>query len=154
MSEAEIKIEALFERRVFGELVEAAEARDSRESTPTATQLVRLVTGGMSGSYLRRLSDGIPRRIIADTLGAEMSNFSKLYQRNLSKIQTDEMNDLTLFWQELRSFFDGDEELMSEWLEATIPAMSGARPVNLVSTIIGRQTLRRALDSMRYGEFA
>ena len=116
--------------------------------------MVDLVKRGMAGSYLRRLCEGIPRQLLADTLGTEVSNFSKLYKRTLTKVQTDEINDLTSVWAELRAFFDGDEELLTDWLNTPLPALSGQRPIDLLSTIVGRRALRERLNAMQYGEFA
>ena len=114
----------------------------------------RLVHKGMKGDILRKLCKKIPRKVLADTLGTETSNFSKFYNRMLSQVQTDQINDLSLVWAELREFFDGDDELIEEWLKTPAPALSGAEPIELLSTIVGRQTLRKSLDAMRYGEFA
>ncbi|MFV0277651.1 MAG: MbcA/ParS/Xre antitoxin family protein [Parahaliea sp.] len=83
-----------------------------------------------------------------------MSNFAKLYQRMLSRPQTDEINDLTLLWLEFRDFFEDDRALIDEWLSASVPALSGARPRDLVSTFAGRQAVRAVLDAMRYGDFS
>jgi uncharacterized protein (DUF2384 family) len=92
--------------------------------------------------------------VLADTLGADKTNFSKLYRRTLNKLQTDEINDLTMLWAELREFFEDDRELMDDWLAAKTPALSGGRPLDMLSTISGRQSIRRAVDAMRYGDFS
>ena len=154
-------IESVIESRVFGssrratgEAVEIAVVKAPPSKLPTSIEIARLVGKGMKGSYLQRLCERIPRQVLAATLGTETSNFSKLYKRTLSKVQTDEINDLTLVWSELGEFFDGDDELIEEWLKTPAPALSGAEPIELLSTIIGRQTIRKSLDSMRYGEFA
>ena len=120
----------------------------------SSIEIARLVGQGMTGRYLRRLSDGIPRNVLAATLGTDTSNFTKFYSRHLSKVQTDEINDLTHIWEELTSFFDGDAELRDEWLESSIPALSDTQPIELLGTIVGRQVIRETLDAMRYGEFA
>jgi putative toxin-antitoxin system antitoxin component (TIGR02293 family) len=147
-------IESVIESRVFGATGPAAVVKVGSSRLLTSIEIARLVHKGMSGAYLQRLCLRIPRQVLADTLGAEVSNFSKFYKRTLSKVQTDEINDLTLVWSELRDFFDNDDALINEWLKTPSPALSGAEPMELLSTIVGRQTLRKNLDAMRYGEFA
>lgn len=120
----------------------------------SSIEMARLVENGMEGNYLRRLSDGIPRDVLAATLGGAKSNFTKYFSRHLSKVQTDEINDLTLIWKELTLFFGGDSDLRDEWLNSPTPALSGAKPKELLSTIVGRQVIRKTLDAMKYGEFA
>ncbi len=144
-------IESVMEDRVFG-----TSQVDRLGVVPSATSIdmARMVLRGMDGAYLQRLSERIPRQLLADTLGTETSNFSKFYRRTLSKVQTDEINDLTLIWSELCCFFEDDAELLSEWLNTPIPALSGAEPMELLTTIVGRQSLRQTLLAMRYGEFA
>lgn len=121
---------------------------------PSSIEIARLVGQGMSGDYLKRLCDGIPRTVLAATLGTATSNFTKYYGRQLSQVQTDEINDLTLIWEELTLFFCGDSDLRDEWLNSPTPALSGAKPKELLSTIVGRQVIRKTLDAMRHGEFA
>lgn len=155
-------IESVIESRVFGvagsaatgDSVHAAVVKVEPSRLLTSIEIARLVRKGMEGAYLQRLCLRIPRQVLAETLGAEVSNFSKFYKRTLSKVQTDEINDLTLVWSELRDFFDNDDALINEWLKTPSPALSGAEPIELLSTIVGRQTLRKNLDAMRYGEFA
>ena len=144
-------IEAVIEDRVFG-VVQA----DPMRVVPSTSNIdiARMVQRGMDGAYLQRLCERIPRQLLADTLGAETSNFAKFYKRWLSKVQTDQINDLTLIWSELCSVFEDDSELLDEWLNTPIPALSGAAPIELLTTIVGRQSLRQTLLAMRYGEFA
>lgn len=177
------QIESVFERRVFGsdfdqtiypEGLSAGAGFNRRKPLqsmgippPTGSkatvniveqlssiEMARLVENGMEGNYLKRLSDGIPRDVLAATLGGAKSNFTKYYSRHLSKVQTDEINDLTLIWKELTLFFGGDADMRDEWLKSSTPALSGAQPEELLSTIVGRQVIRKTLDAMRHGEFA
>ena len=151
-------IEMIIEARVFGEPDRSLSQPPGGSQPPTeylsTLQMNRLIVEGMDGALLRRLSERIPRSILAETLGADTTNFSKLYRRTLSKIQTDEINDLTLLWEELRAFFEDDRNLMDEWLSSEVPALGGAQPRELLSTISGRKSVRQALDAMRYGDFS
>jgi len=171
VKEVSVVLESILESRVFGPVVSRAPASTGKQietslvrasdvgviqrgKQPSSIEIARLVNNGMDGAYLRRLGERIPRKVIAATLGIAKSNLPKLYKRSLSKVQTDEINDLTLMWSELVAFFDGDDELLDEWLESSIPSLSGSQPIELLGTIVGRQVLHKTLDAMRYGEFA
>ena len=151
-----INITSLIEDRVFGGIQQAgAHGQRSQRSGPiTALEVTQLISKGIDGAVLQRISKRIPRAVLAETLGTDVSNFAKLYHRTLTKPQTDEINDLTLLWSELREFFEDDRELMDEWLNAAVPALSDAQPWDLLSTFTGRQAVRTALDAMRYGDFS
>lgn len=56
--------------------------------------------------------------------------------------------------QELREFFDNDDETMNEWLDLPLPILSGECPRNMLNTLEGRQRLYRILEEMKFGEMA
>jgi uncharacterized protein (DUF2384 family) len=121
---------------------------------PAPIVLSQLMLNRMEGVYLRRLSERIPRQVLAMTMGVQTSNFAKLYNRRLTKTQTGELYDLAVFWATLQRFFGGDAELIDEWLDSPVPALGGARPKELVVTNTGRATLRQCLDAMAHGDMA
>lgn len=151
-----INIANLIEDRVFGGIKPSGAPghRPQGVGTISALEVTQLISKGIDGAVLQRISKQIPRAVLAETLGTDVSNFAKLYHRTLTKPQTDEINDLTLLWSELREFFEDDRDLMDEWLNTTVPALSGARPRDLLSTFTGRQAVRAALDAMRCGDFS
>lgn len=56
--------------------------------------------------------------------------------------------------QELREFFDNDDETMNEWLDLPLPILSGECPRNMLDTPEGRQRLYQILEEMKFGEMA
>nr|WP_232230380.1 MbcA/ParS/Xre antitoxin family protein [Halomonas sp. 1513] len=47
-----------------------------------------------------------------------------------------------------------DADIAREWLHCEVPALSGSRPVDLVGTSRGRQSIREALGKIECGEFS
>ncbi|QOR39053.1 DUF2384 domain-containing protein [Billgrantia diversa] len=47
-----------------------------------------------------------------------------------------------------------DEKIALEWLSCEIPALSGARPADLLDTFRGRQLVRQVLAKIECGEFS
>lgn len=95
---------------------------------------------GVHGNCLRRLSGAIPCTILSDTLGTDRTNLAKIYHRQLSRLETEQINELSLLWYELRKLFEDDQRLMKTWLLSPTPILSGISPQSLMSTIIDRQS--------------
>lgn len=115
--------------------------------------LISLVRKGLPGNVIREISEYIPRKIIIEALGSDSSNLNKLYKRNLSKNETDVVEDLTSLWAELRAFFHGDDEMLKQWISTPLPILDGEQPDALMDTIGGRNKIRQLLNKMRYGDF-
>lgn len=87
--------------------------------------------------------------------GSDPTNFSKLIRKkHLSGKQTEELNDLTTLWQELREFFAWNEESLKDWINSPVPALEGAQPSALMASAFGRVKVRECLEVMKYGDFA
>lgn len=149
MSYAKSALESTIESRVLGP-VTAVEARMQERPIVETIQQIRQ---GVHGNCLRRLSGTIPRAILSDTLGIDLSSLAKIYHRKLSRLETEQINDLSLLWYELRDFFEDDERLMKTWLSSPTPILTGIAPQTLMSTIIGRQILRGRISAMQEGNF-
>lgn len=117
--------------------------------------MVTLLNQGVRGDVLRHVVAHIPKALVVRAAGTDVSNFSKLYRRQrLSGLVTEELNDLTKLWADLREFFDWDEELVKEWISQQLPALDGATPSELMSSQAGREIIKQQLDAMRFGDFA
>lgn len=143
------ELETIIEARVFNN-IQAAEAICAEKSV---MELTRLIRQGINGECLRHLSRVIPRSILADALGADRSNFSKLYHRRLSGLETDQINDLSMLWLEVREFVENDEKTLKAWLSSSIADLNDETPQVLMSTIIGREILRSYLLAIRHNDF-
>ncbi|PAU74125.1 hypothetical protein CK498_24410 [Halomonas salipaludis] len=47
-----------------------------------------------------------------------------------------------------------DADIAREWLHCEVPALSGSRPMDLLGTSRGRQSIREALGKIECGEFS
>lgn len=123
------------------------------ETISMVLSLISRVRQGLPGSVIREIAEYIPRKIIIEALGSDSSNLNKLYKRNLSKTETDVVEDLTSLWAELRAFFHGDDEMLKQWISTPLPILDGEQPDSLMDTIGGRNRIRQLLNKMRYGDF-
>ncbi len=123
--------------------------------TQSTAQMISLLSQGVEGAVLREMSHHIPKIVLSSTVGTDASNLSKLYRRKrLSQKQTEELNDLTALWDELRTFFDGDTDLMDEWMTTPLPILEGQKVEDLMSSAYGRKRIREVIGEMAYGEMA
>lgn len=142
------KLDSLFVDRVVNDLV----ANDT--SYITTTEFIHMMERGANGSILKKIVACIPKQIVAKALGSDVTNISKLYRRRLSKKQTDEINDLSLLWHELKEFFDDKISFIDQWIHSPVPALEGNKPADLMDSFFGRSRIRECLDAMKYGDFA
>jgi uncharacterized protein (DUF2384 family) len=113
-----------------------------------------MLTPGISGSTLKFVTQHIPRDIVIRTVGSDSTNIAKLFRKkHLSKSISDDVNDLTRLWQELNTFFEGDQEMLSEWICTNLPALEGEKPETLMDSFVGRNAIKKCLNKMRYGDF-
>lgn len=151
----ELKAESAHSGSLLEIFVARVEAGGVIEVIDRPSEFVSLLQAGVSGEVLRPVTKHIPKRTVANAVGADVSNFSKLYRRKaLSGYQTESLNDLTELWAELREVFMDDEEMIKEWIEQPLPILDGAKPNDLIGSQYGRDVLRDRLDEMRSGEFA
>ena len=109
----------------------------------------------ITGKTRKAVARHIPRVVVADTIEVNNSNLSKFYQRKfLSRVQSEDISDLTELWAEMMDVFMEDEEDLREWLGDGLPALNGRAPIELMATLYGRKALREILNRMRYGDFS
>lgn len=117
--------------------------------------MVDLLCKGVQGDVLKRVVEHIPKVVVYGAVGTDSTNFSKMVRRErLTGRVTEELNDLTRLWAELRQFFNWDDELVKEWIEQKLPALDGAAPIELMSSQAGREIVKQQLDAMRFGDCA
>jgi|TARA_R110002012_G_scaffold298790_1_gene497438 uncharacterized protein (DUF2384 family) len=59
-----------------------------------------------------------------------------------------------LFEDALKNLFDGDEQLISRWLETPVPALAGESPQTLMGTPTGCEVLERYIKKLKYGDYS
>lgn len=135
--------------------ISRVESKEPVSRAGSSVQFVTLLNEGVSGTVLRPVIKHIPKPLVVLTVGSDQSNFSKLIKRKrLSGRQTEDLNDLTNLWAELREFFAWDEAMVKNWIEDPSPALDGMPPSSIMSSLEGRNIIREQLDVMRYGDFA
>lgn len=143
------ELSELFIARVVEEKTRATRARMSTMA------FLDMLERGVDGSALKTLSKHIPKTIVVRTVGSDPTNFSKLIRKkHLSAKQTEELNDLTNLWQELREFFAWNDESVKDWISSPVPALEGTKPSELIASAFGRAKVRECLETMKYGDFA
>ena len=109
----------------------------------------------LEGATLRIVVKSIPRDVVAKAIDVQSSNLAKLYTRKfLSRVQSEDISDLTATWVEMRNVFMGDRELLNEWLMTPLPSLNGRAPKELLQTLAGRKVLREQLNRLCYGDFS
>ena len=115
---------------------------------------IRAVRQGVSGTVVRQTVGVLGHReTFARLLGATLANLNRLYRRPaLGRGQSEALLDMLRLVSRGLAVF-GDVERTNEWLGAALPALGGARPIELCDTFRGRQLVRDAIRKIEYGEF-
>ena len=119
-------------------------------------EYLRLVNSGIPGAVVKNFIRQKPehRQVIVSAFGMTSSNLSRLYlKKALNKHQTEEMLDILRIHTEAIEAFE-DESLADEWLNMSIPALDGEKPIALLDTFVGRSLVSEALNKIKWGEFS
>lgn len=109
----------------------------------------------LEGGTLRMVVKTIPRDVVALTIDVSNSNLAKLYKRKyLSRIQSEDISDLTTTWAQINDVFMNQSDLIGEWLEQPIPSLNGRNPASLLHSLAGRKVLREQLNRLKHGDFS
>lgn len=130
-----MELEEIFYLRVRGRL------EDPIPSIPII-ETISLINKGVSGAIIKQLARYIPSAIVADCLGVKVSTLRTMNTRQLSKLQTDQLNDLTAFWLELRVLFNDKNEPIMKWINCHLPSPHSGTRIDLMGTAAGRNFLR------------
>lgn len=142
-----IDLEQLFILRV--------EASKKLRSSYSHLALCRAIKTGVPGSLLRRLINSIPKKIVMASLDLAAEDYSKLVRRKtLTLNQTDNLNELTKIWVELRMLFNFDESSLKEWVDEELPILERTKVRDLIVTNAGRALIRELVSEMLSGELA
>jgi putative toxin-antitoxin system antitoxin component (TIGR02293 family) len=117
---------------------------------------IQTVREGISGSVVKQAIHalGDNRELFVRLLETTPGNLHRFYKRKaLSRTDSEEVLDvLRVFYQTREVFGDGDKAL--RWLNTSIPALSGEKPLDLFDTFEGRRLVREVLRKVEYGEFS
>ena len=117
---------------------------------------IKTVRAGIPGTVVKQAvrALGGNRELFIRLLNTTSANLSRYYRKKfLNRNDTEEILDtLRVYLQALQIF--GDEQRAQEWLNSSVPALAGERPLNLFDTFEGRNLVRATLRKLEYGEFS
>lgn len=133
-----------------------AEVSVPRDVYTDPVAFIRTVRDGLPGRVLKQAINAFPadRDLFVRLLETDSGNLHRFYKRKaLGRGQSEEVLDTLKLYVETAKVF-GDREISQEWLHTEVPALSGARPVDLLDTFTGREMVRQVLRKISYGEFS
>jgi len=114
-----------------------------------------LVRNGISGEFIKILSNIIPKDLLITILNTSKKNLSYQYKRkSLNKSQTESVIGFIKIWSELMVLFKNRSDLVNQWLTKEKPPLCGNAPVNLISTGPGREAVSDMLYRIKSGDLS
>jgi putative toxin-antitoxin system antitoxin component (TIGR02293 family) len=96
---------------------------------------------------------GNDRELFVRLLGTSSSNLSRFYVRKaLDPGDSEAVLDAIRVLNQATDVFE-DRGMALEWLQSRVPALAGARPLDLFDTAEGRNWVRAALRNIEHGDF-
>lgn len=117
-------------------------------------EYISTVRAGIPGDVVKRAIEIIgSREVFVRLLNTTSANLSRYYRKKtLNRVDTEEVLDtIRVFAQALKIW--GDADTAKTWLNTSVPALAGDKPVNLFDTFEGRNWVRQVLHKIEYGEF-
>ncbi|EAQ33212.1 hypothetical protein OS145_02550 [Idiomarina baltica OS145] len=102
----------------------------------------QLLRRGIEGAAVSNICSELPAQLLATALDLDVPELFRLAEKErLSPQQTEIIGDFVTLWSELKSFFEDDLQLLTEWLETRLPVLNGEAPVTFINTFIGRNKI-------------
>lgn len=112
-------------------------------------------TTHMPGKSLVEIQEqtSLSAQVIANVIGVSKSKFYDLiHLDDLGAKNIDALADFAALWQKGLSAFDGDKDLLNEWLE-TRNTNLGDKPINFLSSRMGRRELEKAFLRIEFSTY-
>ncbi len=91
---------------------------------------------------------------IAGVVGVSKSKYYDLVKlKHLDAKNIDALADFATLWQKGIDAFDGDKGLLNEWLEMRNENLGNIKPIELLSSRIGRRDLEKAFLRIEYSTY-
>jgi uncharacterized protein (DUF2384 family) len=114
-----------------------------------------LVRNGISGEFIKILSNIIPKDLLITILSTSKKNLSYQYKRkSLNKLQTESVIGFIKIWSELMVLFKNRSELVNLWLIKEKIPLCGNAPITLISTGPGREAVSDMLYRIKTGDLS
>ena len=128
---------------------------------------ISVATLNNQAEYIRTVRDGIPgttvknaiqvfgnRELFIRLFDTTSANLSRYYhKKKLNRIDTEELLDTLRVFLEAVTIW-GDIDQARDWLNTSVPALAGEKPINLFDTFEGRNWVRQILRKIQSGEFS
>lgn len=108
----------------------------------------------ISGDVLTGLQEetSLSAQAIADAVGVSKSKYYELIKQDrLSLKNLDALADFATLWQKGIEAFDDDQAILSEWMQTRNTNLGGIKPIELVSSRMGRRELEKAFSRIEHG---
>ena len=112
------------------------------------------VREGISGKVVKQAVDVVGQRdLFVRLVGTSPGNLHRIYRRSsLSVNQSEALLDaLRVFYRASKAL--GGLDAAHEWLQTSLPAMGGQRPLDFCDTFSGRRLVQQAIAKIEHGEF-
>jgi len=101
-----------------------------------------LVRNGISGEFIKILSNIIPKDVLITILSTSKKNLSYQYKRkSLNRSQTETVLGFIKIWSELMVLFKNKNDAVIQWLIKGKGPLCGKAPIDLMDTGPGREAV-------------
>ncbi|MEN8248885.1 MAG: hypothetical protein ABFS32_08130 [Bacteroidota bacterium] len=110
----------------------------------------------MSGHWVRDLEEqtNLGKEEMAGIMGISMSKYYDLLKsKDIGSDNIDALADFATFWQKGLDAFDEDVSLLKEWLESRNENLGNIKPIELLSSRVGRRILESAFLRIEYSTY-
>lgn len=114
-----------------------------------------LVRDGITGEFIKILSNIIPKDVLAKLLNISKKSLSNQYKRkSLNKLQTESVVGFIKIWSELMSLFKNRDDVVTQWLIKEKGPLCGNSPINLMDTGPGREAVSDMIYRVKTGDLS
>ncbi len=91
---------------------------------------------------------------MAGVVGVSKSKYYELVQLNdIGTKNLDALVDFATLWNKGLVAFDNDDDMLSEWITSRNSNLGNIKPVELLSTRVGRRELEKAFNRIEYSTY-
>lgn len=114
-----------------------------------------LINSGISGQFVKTLSNIIPKDLLAKVLSTPKVNLSHQYKRkSLNHSRTESVVGFVKIWSELMVLFKNRSELVNQWLVNEKIPLGGNSPISLIDTTPGREVISDIIYRIKSGDLS
>jgi len=91
---------------------------------------------------------------MASVVGVSKSKYYELVQlKDIGTKNLDALVDFATLWKKGLTAFDEDAEMLTEWISLRNSNLGNIKPVELLSTRVGRRALEKAFNRIEYSTY-